>query len=67
MSGTMRNSNAPAKAGDEADASRSPGGIQTHLAWLCTRMALETTPAGEALADSMIAEGQPIPGGVTWG
>jgi putative membrane protein len=47
-----------AKAGEEADASRSPGGIQAHLAWLRTRMALETTLAGWVrTASALIAFG----------
>jgi putative membrane protein len=48
----------PAKTGEEADASRSPGGIQAHLAWLRTRMALETTLAGWVrTASALIAFG----------
>ena len=48
----------PAKAGDEADASRSPGSTQAHLAWIRTRMALETTLAGWVrTASALIAFG----------
>jgi len=58
MSGTDKNPDTPAKSGDEADASRSPGGIQAHLAWLRTRMALETTLAGWVrTASALIAFG----------
>jgi putative membrane protein len=58
MSATEKNPDPPAKAGDEADASRSPGGIQAHLAWLRTRMALETTLAGWVrTASALIAFG----------
>jgi putative membrane protein len=45
MSGTEKNPDTPAKAGDEADPSRPRGNTQTHLAWIRTRMALETTLA----------------------
>ena len=45
MSGTEKNPDTPAKAGDEADASRPQGSTQAHLAWIRTRMALETTLA----------------------
>ena len=58
MSGAEKNLDTPAKAGDEADASRSPGAIQAHLAWLRTRMALETTLAGWVrTASALIAFG----------
>jgi putative membrane protein len=58
MSGTDKNPDTPAKAGDEADQSRPPGSIQTHLAWLRTRMALETTLAGWVrTASALIAFG----------
>ena len=46
MSGTEKNPDTPAKAGDEADQSHPRGNTQTHLAWMRTRMALETTLAG---------------------
>lgn len=45
MSGTEKNPDTPAKAGDEADQSRPQGSTQAHLAWMRTRMALETTLA----------------------
>lgn len=46
MSRTDKNPDMPAEARDEADPSRSAGKIQAHLAWIRTRMALETTLAG---------------------
>jgi putative membrane protein len=47
-----------AVAGEEADASQSPGSIQAHLAWIRTRMALETTLAGWVrTASALIAFG----------
>jgi putative membrane protein len=58
MTGTDKHPDTPTKAGEEADASRSPGGIQAHLAWLRTRMALETTLAGWVrTASALIAFG----------
>jgi len=58
MSETDKNPDTPAKAGDAADQSRSPGSIQTHLAWMRTRMALETTLAGWVrTASALIAFG----------
>ncbi len=58
MSGTGKNPDTPAKVGDEADASLPPGVTQTHLAWLRTRMALETTLAGWVrTASALIAFG----------
>ncbi len=58
MSGTGRNPNSPAETGDEADPSRGPGSIQAHVAWIRTRMALETTLAGWVrTASALIAFG----------
>ena len=45
MNGTETNPDTPAKTGAEATQSRPPGSTQTHLAWIRTRMALETTLA----------------------
>jgi putative membrane protein len=39
------NPDAPAKAADAGDQSSLPGSTQSHLAWIRTRMALETTMA----------------------
>jgi putative membrane protein len=48
----------PANAGEEADAAQSLASIQAHLAWLRTRMALETTLAGWVrTASALIAFG----------
>ncbi len=48
----------PTNAGDEADLSQSPASIQAHLAWIRTRMALETTLAGWVrTASALIAFG----------
>lgn len=58
MSGTGKNPDMPAEAGDEADPSPSPRNIQAHLAWIRTRMALETTLAGWVrTASALIAFG----------
>lgn len=58
MSGTGNDPDTPANTADEADPSRSPGIIQAHLAWLRTRMALETTLAGWVrTASALIAFG----------
>jgi len=58
MSGTDKNPDTPAKAGDEADPSRPQGSTQAHLAWIRTRMALETTLAGWVrTASALIAFG----------
>ena len=47
-----------ANAGEEAYATQSPASIQAHLAWLRTRMALETTLAGWVrTASALIAFG----------
>lgn len=46
------------KAGDEADQSSPSGSTQAHLAWMRTRMALETTLAGWVrTASALIAFG----------
>ena len=58
MNGTEKNPDTPANAGDEADPSRPPGSTQAHLAWMRTRMALETTLAGWVrTASALIAFG----------
>jgi putative membrane protein len=58
VSGTEKNPDTPAKAGEEADQSLPRGSTQTHLAWIRTRMALETTLAAWVrTATSLIAFG----------
>lgn len=58
MSETEKNPDACATEGDEADPSRPRGSTQTHLAWIRTRMALETTLAAWVrTATAMIAFG----------
>jgi putative membrane protein len=58
MTGTDKHPDPPAKARDEADTSRPPESIQAHLAWIRTRMALETTLAGWVrTASALIAFG----------
>lgn len=53
-----KNPNSPVIACEEADASKSPARIQAHLAWIRTRMALETTLAGWVrTASALIAFG----------
>jgi putative membrane protein len=58
MTGTDKHPDTPAKTGDDADPWRSQGSTQAHLAWLRTRMALETTLAGWVrTASALIAFG----------
>jgi putative membrane protein len=58
MSGTDNHPDPLAKAGEEASQSLSRGNTQTHLAWIRTRMALETTLASWIrTATSLIAFG----------
>lgn len=58
MSGAEKNPIPSAGAGAEADAAQSPAMIQAHLAWLRTRMSLETTLAGWVrTASALIAFG----------
>lgn len=53
---TIRNQST--NTGEEADALQYPASIQAHLAWIRTRMALETTLAGWArTASALIAFG----------
>lgn len=58
MIGIDKHPDTPAKTGDDADSWRSQGSTQAHLAWLRTRMALETTLAGWVrTASALIAFG----------
>ena len=58
VSGTEKSPDTPAEARDEADPSRASGSTQAHLAWMRTRMALETTLAGWVrTASALIAFG----------
>ncbi len=63
MSGTEKKpvsgeGHGPAKRGDEVPQSPPPGSIQTHLAWMRTRMTLESTMAAWIrTATSLIAFG----------
>jgi putative membrane protein len=58
MTGTDKHPDTPARTGDEATPPRPQENTQAHLAWIRTRMALETTLAGWVrTASALIAFG----------